>query len=143
MAAQNILTGASLVCYINGNLIGEVNSFNFRADYGRKMITGIDSLICFEIVPGPLKVSGTVSMFRLRGTAGLEGRGAVARFKDLTREKYINITIIDRVLDMAVFSCEQAVVDSQDWTMSSKNIVNGSFSFEGFQFDNELYNLQQ
>lgn len=141
MAINRIVRGADLKCYINGNLIGEFTDLSYSIDYGRRPIYGIDSTMPFELIPGPTKVSGSINMLRIRASAGLEGRGIAARLKEILQEKYINITVIDKVLDLEILKVQRANITSQRWSVSSKGRLSGSFTFEGLDVDNEYGNV--
>ena len=141
MAINKIIRGPDLLCYINGNLIGEFTDLSYSIDYGRKAIFAIDSLSPYEIAPGPVKVSGKIDLLRIRGSGGLEGRGLVARISQLTKEKYVNLTIIDKVLDLEILKVTKAQVITQQWSVSAKKQMVGSFTFEGITAENEFEHL--
>ncbi len=76
-------------------------------------------------------------MQRVRYDGGLEGKGIAASQKDILSEKYIGIVVVDRVTDSVVFQCDRVAVTSQKWSVKSKGILEGSFSFEAIDIKNE------
>lgn len=131
------LTAPLLKCFVNGKLLGIVTGIEWTVSSGRKPVSGIDQTTVQEWVPTTYTVSGRVSVIRAIGTGGLEGIGLVG-FSDTTLlEKYLKIDLIDRSTDKVVFSAVNAVISSQNWSVSPKQVVTGSFSFEATQYVNE------
>jgi hypothetical protein len=134
---SRLVVGAHLLCFINGRLFGEVTAIQWDSATPNVSRVGIDSLTPFELSPVGAKMSGNVSLFRLHGTGGLEGRGIVAPFSHIAREKYFSILIVDRVTGKRLNQADYCKVNNQSWRMVARQRVEGSFSFEGIDWSNE------
>jgi len=96
MARSNIVAGAHVLCFINGILVGETMSVDWSITTENQEKRGIDSIEAYELAPIMAKVEGSISLFRMHGTGGLEGRGIVAPFSHIPQEKYFSILLVDR-----------------------------------------------
>lgn len=139
MAAKT-LSGPSVKIFINNKLLGFVTGVELKMSSGRRPIYELDSVTPAELAPGPRSVNGVVSVVRIRLDGGLEGRGIAATDRNIMLEKYISITLVDRLTDTVIFKCEEAAVNDQSWAIQSKNIVTGTFTFTGKGWTNELEN---
>lgn len=135
---SRIVKGADLKIYINNKLFGLVLNFTWQAGNGRRPIYGIDNPEPQEIADGQNFVSGTIAVVRLRDDAGLEGYGVVAQPHETTREKYTTITVVDRVTDRPIFTCDKARIKSQSWNVTARDMLTGSFQFDGIVWENEF-----
>lgn len=138
MSSRRVVTGASINCYVNGNLYGRVRSFSFNASTMHEAEYALDSSDPFELSAGRTKVSGKLGVWRTIGDAGAEGAHMATRFEDITKGKYFSLTLIDRTSDMVVFECRYAKVQNQSWTVQERGIMTGEIDFEGLDFSNEL-----
>lgn len=131
------LRGADIQLYINGRIFPICSAIRWHAATGRHAIYGIDQITPFELAPGQASIKGTVECFRQRKDGGLEGRGVVAPERIILLEKYFSIAVLDRSTDTVIFAIEEAAVGDQDWRVSAKAEMSGSFSFEGIGWTNE------
>jgi len=120
--------------------VGIVNSFEYSIDTGRKAIYGIDSIIPFELAPGPYSITGRIQCVRIRFDGGLEGRGISASQSNLLLEKYVSFSLVDRASDRVIFRLDDAAVITQNWIINERSVMRGSFSFEGLTWysDSEI-----
>lgn len=125
------LTGAKIKLYINSSLFAIATDIDYTIDYGRSAIYGLDRYTPFELAPGQVSVRGSVKCVRLHFGGSLEDRGVVAPESQLLSEKYISIQLVDRLTDRVLIKIDKAAVSRQSWNVESKNIVKGSFEFEG------------
>jgi hypothetical protein len=132
------INGSNLKLYVNAFLVGIVTSFSFSIDYGRRTITGIDVQTPVEITSGQVKVKGQMSIVRLQLDGGAEGYGLIPKISDISLEKYISITLVDRFTDAVVFNSDYAVVGNQSWSIKNRQIVTGTVNFECIGYVNEL-----
>lgn len=130
------VAGAHLKVYINSCLYGTVTGMAFRIVSGHEARRGIDNPMPFALVPTTYSVQGSLSVLRIRD-GGLEGRGFVPFGNELPRQKYLSIQIIDRVTGRMLFNAANSVVNDQQWSVQSKSLMSGSFSFEAMGFGNE------
>ena len=137
MAIAKTLTGASLKLYINGRPFGIATSIEFSVDSGRRQIFGLDQVTPFELAPGASRITGRIECNRLRQDGGLEGRGLATPDKWIMFEKYISIMLVDRLTDSIVLKVDQAAVSDQSWSIVSKDVMKGTFSFMGMGWSNE------
>jgi hypothetical protein len=137
MGKSLIITGARVVCYINGQKFGRVSSFRWDSATPRKAIYGLDSSEPYELAPLPSRITGSLTVYRTVGDGGLEGSGIVAQFADIPREKYFSLTLIERSSDTVVFRADDCAVTNQSWDVPSKGVMMGNFSFEALSWSNE------
>jgi hypothetical protein len=131
------VTASTLKVYISGRLFGICTGFKHSVDYNKKGINSIDSIGPFEILPGVVNVKGEIECTRIGGYGGLEGAGVVASEDDLLLEKYISIVLVDRRSNSVIFKCQDASVTSQNWQVTGRSVLKGSFTFEGLSWNNE------
>lgn len=147
MSRAVTISGASLNLFINGQKVGFVTSLSYDTDYGKKPIHGIDSPIPQELAPGPQRLTGTMNVYRLKGSGGLEGFGMVppqpgtsgeGETSAVLNEMYISILLVDRATGFSIFEAERATITRQSWTVGAKGIMTGNVSFEAFYSVNEV-----
>lgn len=134
MAIPKIYRGPDLKVVINGVLIAEAEGITINMSSPRGAIKSIDTPLTIEHTPGPLDVSGTVEFYRLRFVGGLEGRGVIATFKNMTQEKYSTIQVVDRLMQEEYIRIEKVSVTNQSFTIRAKTLVTGSFNFIGISY---------
>ena len=134
---SNVIVGARVIAYINGKKFGTVIDIELSFDTQNRPIETIDMLVPAELAPTRGRVRGSISLIRLAGSAGVEGMGIATTFLNLPRQKYFSLTIKDRVTDVTLFQIDDCMVDQQSWSMQSKNIMSGSFTFTGTNWANE------
>jgi hypothetical protein len=52
-------------------------------------------------------------------------------------EKYITITLVDRLTDKVILEVQHAAVDNQEWVADVRGLVRGSFTWEGIYWIGE------
>jgi len=134
----SLVTGAGTQCYINGTLVGEVVSFDWNSNVNRRAIYGVDSAEPYELAAGATKVEGRITLLRRVGLGGLEGYGFASGFENAPRELYLTIELRSRQTRQPVFLCGNAVIKSQSWSVSAREIMKGQFTFEGIDWSNEI-----
>ncbi len=136
--SSKTITGARIMCYINGKLYGRASSFTWNSQTAHRPIYGIDSCDPFELAASTTKISGTMSIYRLIGDGGAQGAGMVPTYEDMPRGRYFNITLIDRGTDSVLFQARYCVVQTESWNVAAKGIVTGQVSFEAIDWNNEV-----
>lgn len=137
MAASRVVVGAHVLVYINGIPFAQGTGFRFESQTPHKESRGLDSLTAYELAPVGAKAGGNFTMLRLHGDGGLEGRGVVAPFRHLSRERYFSILVIDRFNGKRLVQADYCKVTSQSWNHDAKGRVMGSFSFDTIDWVNE------
>ena len=133
-----VVTGAAIVCYVNGTPYGRVSGFSFRSATPRRALYGLDVIDPQELAPTQTKISGTLKLYRTVGDGGAEGAGMVANFEDLPREKYFTLQLVDRGSDKVIFQAQKCSVTMQAWDFPRKGVVTGSLEFEAITWNNEV-----
>jgi len=134
---SRIVVGAQVLCFINGMPFAHVTSVRFSSPTPHVARKGIDSIIAFELSPVGAACAGSLSMYRLSQDGGLEGRGIVAPFAHIPREKYFSLLVIDRKTGQKLIQADLCKVTAQEWSVAVKGRMEGSFSFEGIEWNNE------
>lgn len=137
MGQPQVIRGADLQVYINGQLFAVCTGIRWQSDSGRHAIHGIDQQEAFELAPGPVSIRGTIECVRLRQDGGLEGRGVVAPSRMAVLEKYFSLAVVDRSTDTVILAIEKTSAGAQNWGTQGRGILEGSFTFEGIGFTNE------
>ena len=134
---QRSISGAGLKLYINGIPFGICTSINWASNAGRKPLYGIDSVLPHELAPGAQAVTGSIACMRLHNDGGLEGRGIAVPDSKIMLEKYIDIMLVDRVTGKPVLKVDRAAVNNQSWSVSARGLLEGTFQWEGLDWENE------
>lgn len=140
MRARTI-TGAGVVCKVNGLLLGRVTSLEWSIATPRKPIYGIDSFTPQELLTGAVKISGRLQIVRTTADGGAEGAGIVAGLPDLSREHYFSLQLIERASDSVVFEAWYASCESQSWTAPERGVIKGTLEFSCLDARNELNSI--
>lgn len=137
MSVAKTMSGAGVVCYINGTLYTPVKGLSWSSATPHKPIGGIDTLTSVELTPISSGVTGTLSLYRLIGDTGAQGVGMAApNFQLLSSMKYFDIRILDIASDTVIFAAKQCVVETEAWDVPSKTVVTGNISFRGILWAN-------
>lgn len=137
MAYSKIISGANAKIYINNRPFGLATSFSVDVDVSREPEYGIDQLEAFELTPGRISVNGQIQYIKRRMDGGLTGRGFAAPLDRLALEKYISITLIDRLTDKIVFKIDRAAISKHSLSGEARSILRGNFVFSGIYFADE------
>lgn len=132
-----IVAGPHVVCYINGRVYGQVISATWNSSTPKKAIYTIDTPDPSELAVTTTKVSGSLELYRLTGTGGLQGAGIAASFRDLSLEKYFVLQLIDRRTDTPLFECRDCSSEGEQWKIGVKALMTGTLNFSGIIWDNE------
>lgn len=134
---MNVVTGSQVLVFINGVRIGRVTSFRWRSMTPRAARMGLDSLTPHELSPVAARVQGEVGLIRTHHDGGVQGLGIVADFKDIPRERYFSLLILDVVTQRTIFRADYCTVSAQAWGVTAKGVMEGSFSFDALDWSNE------
>lgn len=137
MSWPSIIAAAHLKVFVNGRLLGWTTGFMPQTRTPVKRASGIDTSLTFELMPTGYDVTGNMVIIRGRAQGGIEGLGMAAFAKNLLRQKYCTIELVDRLTDQVVMKFAGCMVTSQAWDVSPKGIVTGRISFEGLDYSNE------
>lgn len=132
-----LVTGAHIVCYINSRMFGEVADINVVSDTPRKAVETVDWLQPTELMPGVTRTSGTMTIYRLHRAGGIEAAGMVGILAEISREKYFNVLIMDRLTNTPIFRADRCCVTNQSLRMS-RGYVMSSVGFEALDWSNEV-----
>jgi len=138
MAFPSIIAAHHVVVYINGVMLGYINGMpQWNIDTEFREAREIDTNETVELMPGQSRVSGTFTILRGRDTGGLEGAGLVATGQKMLRQKYATIELVDRLTDQTIFRALKCQVTRQSWSVQPKQLVVGTFTWLGINFENE------
>lgn len=131
MSQSRGVVSAHIVVFINGLVYGQVVDLRWETSTPQISRSGVDSLTAFELSPGPVMVRGNMSILKLHSDGGLEGRGIVAPFSHISREKYFSILVVNRVTGQKLHQADKCKVTSQSWSYGARGKPQGTFTFEG------------
>lgn len=138
MPGPRTITGAHVICYVNGARFGRVTSVIWKSATPRKAIYGLDSVDPHELAPTTTRISFTVNLLRTIGDGGAEGAGMAANYEDLPREKYFTMQLVDRSTDTVLFQAQYCSVTMQSWSIPIKDKVTGVLEAEAITWSNEV-----
>jgi hypothetical protein len=138
MARSVLLTAAQVAVFVNGNMYGRISNFSYSVETPRKKIHCVDSPIPFELATGVSSVSGTMGVWRMSQDGAAEGPGLVAPLDELTRERYFSLVLVDLTTATIIFQADFCSVESQTWSVSVKNLINGTIHFSALTYRNEV-----
>jgi hypothetical protein len=118
-------------------MFAKVASINLRMTSTKRHLHTIDTPLTAELIPLTAEVSGTITVYKLRGDGGVEGAGLAAAFSNLVMGKYFSLALVDRSNDQIIFSLPQCSVESQNWDINSKRYVMGQIVFSALSWSNE------
>lgn len=131
---SSTVTSQDLVLYMNGQVYAQVTNFSWNSSTSQTPKYALDSLMPYEIMPGPALVTGSVSVVKTQNDGGLEGAGFTTQFSNLARQKYNTISIRQRSTGQSIFEAKYCSINGQNWNMPTKGILSGNFSFMGIMF---------
>ena len=133
-----LITGARVFLYINGVKIGRTRSFTWRSDTEADEIPGLDSSDPYEIAPTITRCSGQIMFYRTAGDGGAEGAGLTTDYEDLTRLKYVTLSLVERVSKLEIFRADGVMITSQSASVAAKEGMTVSITFKGIRYSNEF-----
>ncbi len=143
MGLPKLIAAARTLCYINGNLYGQVFSFNWSSSTPHREINGIDSPITVELAPTRGRCQGNIGLYRVTGDGGTEGVGATFPYSDLPRGQYFTLALVDRATGMYLFRANYCTGEQQQWQVAVKSLMTGSLSFKALTWNNEIVPSQE
>lgn len=138
MAQSVLVSGAKVVLYVNSKLFSRVTSFQWHSATSRRAIYGVDNAQPYELAPTVSKVTGQMSLIRTQADGGIEAAGMVGNVRDITREQYFALMLVDRTTDTVLFRADRCVITDQSWQIAAKGIMIGTVSFEVIDWSNEV-----
>jgi hypothetical protein len=136
VARSLIVSAPKVRLYINGQPFGRVVDFSWSSEIPRRPLHCVDQLDPIELIPGPARCSGSISVVKVVNDGGAESAGIVAPFTAVSLEKYFSLTLVDIVSDNVIFNADQCSLTSQSWQVPSRGTVRGNFVFEALNWGN-------
>lgn len=127
----NTISAPECIIIFNSATVGIAKSFQGSIDYGYKPIMELDSIIPREIMPGPVRVSFSISGYMVR-SASLQDAGFFTPAGNNMLNKYVTMVIVDRRNDNIILNYPAAVIDSLSITSSSNECF--TFDVSGIAF---------
>jgi hypothetical protein len=138
MSGPLILVGARVLLYVNGVAFGRVFGFQWYSATGQRMVYGLDSSGPYEAVPTQAKAGGTVNVYRTTNDGGAQGAQLTTQFKDLVRQRYFTVALVDRVTGEVLFEANRCSLAGENWNVPVRSFVTGSLTFECLEWDNSV-----
>jgi hypothetical protein len=134
---SNLVVSANLVLYINGMPYAYVQDYVATIISPQKTLRGIDYLPGIEMAPMPVEYQVSATLYRKKGSGGLEGQGFLPQWNKATRGKYFSSIIMDRRTQEILFESQRNLVTSQTWRVQPKSILMGSVQWTGLGYKND------
>src|ERR1700690_167555 len=141
MGATAIISAPQVAVYINGKVFGLVHSFDWNSSTPRKKVHSIDILQALELAPTGSDVSFGMGIYRLRGGGGAEGANITVPLPDLASENYFSVVLVDIVTKYIVFQAQQCSIESQNWSVATKQFLMGTLNCSALAWSNEVVAL--
>ena len=141
-----IQSAPELRLLINGKVAGYATGLNYRILQGQKLIFGVDSPFPQEIAQGagPSYAEGSIQVFRTKDGSpeiwgmmtprtsedGVFESGSIASTA-LGSGKYLVLELRERATDKIVLKMTHVMFGSQEWSVTAKQVMTGSVSFQG------------
>lgn len=132
-----VVRSLDCVLYINGRIFGVTTGIDWESSTGAQARFGIDQQTPFEILSTQATIKGTVKCLRQHNTAGVEGVGITPVEDQLSMSRYFFLQLVDRQTDTVILQVPKACMVDQRWSVSTRGIMTGSFTFEGLAWSNE------
>lgn len=133
--ASPLLTGAHVLVYVNNQLFGRVASIDLDQTTPLKEIQTVDYLGSIEIANMNVTGGGSMVIYKTKRDGGIEASGFVARWQDLSRQKYFSLLLIDRSSDTVIYRADKNMVASQKWHYGQE-LVLGVVTFRSILAEN-------
>jgi hypothetical protein len=137
MARPKLVSAPKILVYVNGKLFGRCTSFSWTSQTPRKRIQTIDVMHPMELAATTTNVSWTMGVLRTIGDGGLQGAGVVSQQSDLSREMYFTIQLVERTSGLTLFRSDMNNTDSEQWSVTAKDLLLGNVSGSGISWVNE------
>lgn len=135
---QQTIVGASVNCYVNGLLYGQVKTFRWSPSTPHKEARGLDVIEAVDLIPLGASVSGTIGVWRQRLDGGAQGIGAGVAFSDLPHARFFTIQLKEQMTQTVIFESRFSTVVDESWGVEAKGVVEGMLSFKGINWKNEI-----
>lgn len=132
------VVGAAVVVWVNKRPFGVATSFRWTSATPKKPLYGLDNPDPYELGVTTTKIEGVVSVYRIDGDGGAEGWGMTANFEEISREKYYEIMLVNRLTDRVIFHAEHCTTQNQNWEVSARGVMSGTIQFEALSWSNEV-----
>ncbi len=134
----SLVTGAKVLCYVNGKLFGRVSSFSWSSSTPRKKIRVVDIPHPVELAATTTEITWQMGVFRSVGDGGMQGAGMIAAQQTaVMREKYFTILLLERSSNLVLFKADFCNADSENWAINAKAIMVGNVAGSGIVWGNE------
>ncbi len=133
----SVLSGARVLCYINGKLFGRVTSFSWSSSTPRKKIRCVDIATPVELAATTTEITWQMGVVRTMGDGGMQGAGIVANLTNVIKEKYFTILLIERLSQLPVFQADLCQTDSEQWSITPKGLMAGTVAGSSITWVNE------
>lgn len=137
MPRSPLLSGARIFLYINGQRFAQVTDFSWASDTPKAELRGIDDPNAQELAHTINSANAQMGLLRTENDGGLEGAQITTQFRNIVREKYFAVTLVDRATDTVLFNSLTCSVVSQRWNVPAKGMVTGTMSIKMIDWDNQ------
>lgn len=140
---SRLVSGAKVLCYVNGQLLARVTEFSFNIDTPIKEVRGVDSPIPYELAVTHGRCTFSMSLLRTVSDGGAEGVGLSAPFEDISNQKYFSVMLIERTSDTVIFQADFCMAQNQSWSAPAKGLMMGKLSATSLAWNNEVRPVHQ
>ncbi len=132
-----VVSGAHVVVYLNNTIYARVAEISWSSSEPARETQTVDTLLPAEEIPGPVRCKVMMRVYRLHRDGGAQGAGATTTWRDITRQKYAAVVVLDRVTDTVLFRADRCKLVSEDWPIGRALTV-GTLTFQVLEWGNEV-----
>jgi hypothetical protein len=136
MPYPTVVAGHHLVLYVNGSIFGLVTNMQWSVDAEWRPEQVIDYAGPIEFMPGSTRVRGSFGIVRARANGSLEAMGMTTYARNLLKQKYLHFQVRDRITGNVFYEATNVVVLNQTWQTGPRQLVQGTFTWEGMGWTN-------
>lgn len=138
MSQSVLVTGSKVVLYLNSKVFARVVSFQWHSATPKRPIYGVDNAQPYELAPTTTRCTGALTLLRTQADGGIQGAGMAGNVRDVTREKYFALMLVDLTTDTVLFRADRCTVTDESWQVAARGVMMGSVSFEVIDWGNEV-----
>jgi hypothetical protein len=138
MPQSVLVVAAKVQMYINGKLFARVTSFQWKDARPHRAIYGLDNGLPYELAPTIIKNTAQMGVLKTQADGGVEAAGMAGNVRDVIREKYFTVMLVDRTTDTVIFQADRCKLVDQSWSVAARGLMTGVVEFECIGWNNEV-----
>jgi hypothetical protein len=131
------LSGARCILRVNGKIAAFAFAISWNITTDATEVRTIDNYLPYELAPSIIRVSGSISGFRVPGS-GPGVLGIQSNILSFLHQRYIEIEVRDSQSDNLIFKTSKALITSRSENVRSDAISEMTLNFTAIGFEDEV-----